>query len=37
MIRKIIRIDKEKCNGCGACEMPATKVLLISLTGKQNW
>ena len=19
MIRKIIRIDKEKCNGCGAC------------------
>ncbi len=19
MLRKIIRIDKEKCNGCGAC------------------
>ena len=19
MIRKIIRIDKEKCNGCGVC------------------
>ncbi len=19
MIRKLIRIDKEKCNGCGAC------------------
>ena len=20
MLRKIIRIDKEKCNGCGLCE-----------------
>ena len=36
MIRKIIKIDKEKCNGCGACA-PATKAPLISLTEKQNW
>ena len=21
MIRKIIRIDEEKCNGCGACAL----------------
>ena len=37
MIRKIIRIDKEKCNGCGACAMPATKVPLISSPEKPNW
>ncbi len=26
MIRKIIHIDKEKCNGCGYVHPPATKV-----------
>ena len=36
MIRKIIRIDKEKCNGCGAVQLPVTKEPLTSLTEKQN-
>ena len=36
MIRRIIRIDKEKCNGCGACA-DATRAPLISSTEKQNW
>ena len=25
MIRKIIHIDEEKCNGCGAASTPATR------------
>ena len=37
MIRKIIRIDKEKCNGCGACADACHKVLLISFMEKPNW
>ena len=35
MIRKIIRIDKEKCNGCGACADACHEGA--SLTEKQNW
>ena len=26
MIRKIIHIDEEKCNGCGACVTASTRV-----------
>lgn len=29
MIRRIIKIDQEKCNGCGACATACHKVLLI--------
>ena len=37
MIRKIIKIDKEKCNGCGACASACHEGAIISLTEKQNW
>ena len=37
MIRKIIKIDKEKCNGCGACASACHEAPLILLTEKQNW
>ena len=37
MLRKLIKIDKEKCNGWGVpAQTLATKVLLISLTERQN-
>ena len=28
MIRKIIKIDQEKCNGCGACAAAVTRAPL---------
>ena len=37
MIRKIIRLIKKNVTDAVPAQMPATKVLLISLTEKQNW
>ena len=37
MIRKIIRIDKEKLMDAVPVQMPVMKVPLTSLTEKQNW
>ncbi len=34
MIRKIIRIDKEKCNGCGACAAACHEGAIDIIDGK---
>ena len=34
MIRKIIRIDKEKCNGCGACATACHEGAIDIINGK---
>ena len=34
MIRKIIRIDKEKCNGCGACAKACHEGAIDIINGK---
>ena len=34
MIRKIIPIDEEKCNGCGACEMACHEGAIGIVNGK---
>ena len=34
MIRKIIRIDKEKCNGCGACADACHESAIDIINGK---
>ena len=34
MIRKIIRIDKEKCNGCGACATACHEGAIDIIDGK---
>ena len=34
MIRKIIRIDKEKCNGCGACAVACHEGAIDMIDGK---
>ena len=34
MIRKIIRIDKEKCNGCGACADACHEDAIAIINGK---
>ena len=34
MIRKIIRIDKEKCNGCGACAIACHEGAIDIIAGK---
>ena len=36
MIRQIIHIDEEKCNGCGLCAEACLKVQLPLLMAKQN-
>ncbi len=38
MIRKIIHIDEEKCNGCGLCATACHEgEPLISSTARQSW
>ena len=34
MIRKIIKIDKEKCNGCGACASACHEGAIDIINGK---
>ena len=34
MIRKIIKIDKEKCNGCGACASACHEGAIDIIDGK---
>ena len=34
MIRKIIKIDKEKCNGCGACAVACHEGAIEMIDGK---
>ena len=34
MIRRIIRIDKEKCNGCGACAEACHEGAIVMADGK---
>lgn len=34
MIRKIIRIDKDKCNGCGACASACHEGAIDIINGK---
>ena len=34
MIRKIIRIDSEKCNGCGACASACHEGAIEKINGK---
>ena len=34
MIRKIIRIDEEKCNGCGACAAACHEGAIAMIDGK---
>lgn len=36
MIRKIIRIDEEKCNGCGACANACHEGAIGMVNGKAN-
>ena len=36
MIRKIIRIDKDKCNGCGACASACHEGAIDIINGKAN-
>ena len=34
MVRKIIKIDEEKCNGCGACAMACHEGAIEMVNGK---
>ena len=34
MLRKIIKIDEEKCNGCGACAAACHEVAIAMIDGK---
>ena len=34
MIRKIIKIDEEKCNGCGACAVACHEGAIEMINGK---
>ena len=34
MIRKIIQIEEEKCNGCGACALPCHEGAIGMVNGK---
>ena len=34
MLRKIIRIDEEKCNGCGACARACHEGAIAMVNGK---
>lgn len=36
MIRKIIQIDEEKCNGCGACAEACHEGAIGMVNGRQN-
>ena len=36
MIRKIIQIDKEKCNGCGACAEACHEGAIGMVNGKAH-
>lgn len=36
MIRKIIKIDQEKCNGCGACASACHEGAIGMVFGKLN-
>ena len=37
MIRKIIKIDEEKCNGCGACAAACHEGAIEMIDGKGVW
>ena len=34
MIRKIVHIDEEKCNGCGACTVACHEGAIVMASGK---
>ena len=35
MIRKIVHIDEEKCNGCGACTAACHEGAIVMASGKE--
>lgn len=37
MIRKIIHIDEEKCDGCGICVTACHEGAIDIIGGRQNW